>query len=181
VGIDYYTPPGRPDDEPERQRAVELSGVLVGPPDARLHAIVARAARLFDAPMAGVSIIDRDRQWFAARTGLPVTETSRDTSFCGHAILEPERFLLVPDAHADERFAGNPLVRGEPRIRFYLGAVVHGGAGRPLGTVCVLDRAPRHDGQAVALLAGLAAEVADAIRTGGWCTSPDMLVTPVTP
>ena len=122
---------------------MDASGILRAPPDPALHAIVADAARLFDAPMAAVSIIDRDRQWFAARVGMELLETSRAASFCAYAILAPDRLLVIDDASADDRFAGNPLVQTGRGVRFYAGAPVQGISGRPLGTLCVLDRSPR--------------------------------------
>src|SRR4051812_989703 len=89
--------------------------------DPRLCSIVERAAAILHTPMAAISIVDRDRQWFPASVGLNASETSRDFSFCAHAIEHPDETLCVPDALADQRFAENPLVTGEPHIRFYAG------------------------------------------------------------
>lgn len=112
------------------------------------------AAQLCDVPIALVSLVDDCRQWFKAAVGLAVPETPRDISFCGHAIREPELFV-VEDATLDPRFANNPLVTGEPFIRFYAGAPLVTSDGLAIGTVCVLDHRPRTltDDQRTALAA----------------------------
>ncbi len=121
MSLSVFSPAPRPADERDRQRAVDMSGILRAPPDPALHQIVAQAARLFDAPMAALSIIDRDRQWFAARIGISPPQTSRAISFCAHAIIKPYEPLVIGNTLADERFAGNPFVQSEPRIRYYVG------------------------------------------------------------
>ncbi len=93
-------------------------------------------------PIALVSLVGRDKQIFKARVGLDICETSRDVSFCAHAIVEREDVLVIPDARKDPRFASNPLVIGSPFIRFYAGAPLIGFAGQPLGTLCIIDRKP---------------------------------------
>src|SRR5688572_20449521 len=100
------------------------------------------AARLFNVPIALISLVESERQWFKSRVGLEATETQRASAFCAHAILYDEP-LLIPDAHADQRFSDHPYVVGGPRIRFYAGAPLRTPDGFKLGTLCVLDIAPR--------------------------------------
>lgn len=156
MSLSFFSPAPRPANERERQRAVDASGVLRAPPDPALHQLVVKARQLLDAPMAGLSIIDRDRMWFAARIGIDAPETSRAISFCAHAILHPDAPLVITDALADERFAGNPFVQHEPHVRFYAGAAVLGQGGLPLGTLFVLDPRLREGALPVAQLARLA-------------------------
>jgi hypothetical protein len=139
----FFSPAPRPLDEEERQRAVDASGILNTSQDPELQDIVAAGARLFKAPIAALSIVDHNRQWFAARVGLDAPETSRAVSFCAHAILSPDDMLVVPDATQDVRFSGNPLVQSDPSIRFYAGVPIIGPNGQPLGALCVIDRKPR--------------------------------------
>jgi len=156
VSLSFYSPAPRPTNERERQRAVDASGVMRAPPDPALHQIVAKAAKLLDAPMAALSIIDRDRMWYAARVGIDAPGTSRSTSFCAHAILNPGEPLVVTDAKQDERFEGNPSVQAEPGVRFYIGVPVLGSNGQPLGTLCALDVRPREGALPIAALTKLA-------------------------
>jgi diguanylate cyclase (GGDEF)-like protein len=100
------------------------------------------AQRLFDVPIAVVSLVDENRQWFKSCVGLTVTETPRDISFCGHAILDDEIFI-IPDTSQDERFADNPLVINEPHIGFYAGCPLRFTDGSRLGTLCIIDTKPR--------------------------------------
>ncbi|MEZ0604320.1 PAS domain S-box protein [Paraburkholderia sp. IW21] len=116
--------------------------VLDTPQDEELDRITRIACRLFDVPTALVSLVDRDRQWFKSRVGLEATETSRDISFCSHAIASRE-IMVVFDATRDIRFAENPLVLSEPGIRFYAGHPLRSIDGHPLGTLCLIDRVPR--------------------------------------
>ena len=134
--------PRLPEDEEVRLEAVERYGLSsIGREPAFDH-VTELASRLFDVPIGLVSIVTRDRQCFRGACGLDISGTSRDIAFCAHAILQ-EDILVVEDAAADPRFSGNPLVTGEPHIRFYAGAplVVHGG--HKVGTLCLLDRKPR--------------------------------------
>lgn len=119
------------------------------------------ASYICETPVALISLVDRDRQWFKSRVGFPLEETSRDISFCAYAILEPERMMTVPDAAADERFASNPLVTGDPKIRFYAGMpLLAGEDGQALGTLCVIDQKPRELSQTQAkMLQALARQV----------------------
>lgn len=131
-----------PANESERLRALHDLLLLDTPPDEKFDRVVRFAAEQLDVPIALVSLIDNDRQWFKARHGLDVTETSRDIAFCAHAILQPELFV-VEDASLDERFADNPLVTSGPMIRFYAGAPLAAPHGERIGTLCVIDQKPR--------------------------------------
>ncbi|MFO7649511.1 EAL domain-containing protein, partial [Halomonas campaniensis] len=111
-------------------------------PDPALDAMTRLAAALFDVPVALVSLVDEECQWFKSRVGLEATETSREVSFCAHAILG-EGVFEVPDAAEDPRFRDNPLVTGPPHIRYYLGAPLVTPDGLPIGTLCLLDYRPR--------------------------------------
>ena len=134
--------PAIPHDEAQRQAALERTGLL-RPGDIRdLDDIVELAAMICGVPIALVSLVDRDRQYFKARVGLEACETPRDISFCGHAILGSGLFV-VPDAAQDERFADNPLVTGPPYIRFYAGVPLTIDGHYPVGTLCVIDSKPR--------------------------------------
>ncbi|MFM6829739.1 MAG: PAS domain-containing protein [Novosphingobium sp.] len=110
--------------------------------DPRLNAITDFAAKLCGVPIALVSLVEATRQWFPARTGLDVSETPREQSMCAHAMQQPG-IMVVPDTLADPRFAANPLVQGEPNIRFYAGAPLVSPQGTQWGALCVIDRAPR--------------------------------------
>lgn len=132
-----------PYNESRRLAALHSYGVLDTPPEEPFEEIVLLAARVCGAPMALVSLVDAERQWFKARLGLPDCETHRDIAFCAHAILQPRELLIVEDVRSDRRFADNPLVTGELGIRFYAGAPLLTPEGLPLGTLCVLDRQPR--------------------------------------
>jgi phosphoribosyl 1,2-cyclic phosphodiesterase/CheY-like chemotaxis protein len=130
-----------PRDEGQRLAALQKLRILDTPPEDRFDRIGRLAAALFEVPIVLVSLVDRDRQWFKSCLGIPETETSRELSFCAHAILG-EDTMVVPDTLRDERFADNPLVTGEPRIRFYAGypLVLEG---MRIGTLCLVDTRPR--------------------------------------
>jgi PAS domain S-box-containing protein len=135
----------KPPTHPNEARRLEVLWqyeLLDTPPEAELDEIASIAARLCNAPIALISLIDQDRQWFKARHGLELKETPRDVAFCAHAILSSD-MLIVPDTLEDPRFRDNPLVKNEPRVRFYVGAPLMTPEGFALGTLCVLDHRPR--------------------------------------
>ncbi len=134
--------PDVPASEPARMEALRSLKVLDSESEERFDRVTRLASRLFDVPIALVSLVDHSRQWFKSRHGLEATETPREISFCGHAILEDEVFV-VPDAAADPRFHDNPLVTGDPRIRFYAGCPLRPVGNQRVGTLCLIDRAPR--------------------------------------
>ncbi|WP_298686587.1 GAF domain-containing protein [uncultured Sphingomonas sp.] len=138
---DYYSPARRPADELARQRAVDTSGFMGAAGDPALAAIVREAAELFGMPMAAISIVDHDRQWFPVEQGIGASETARAASFCAHAMVDASGAMCIADATNDGRFAGNPLVLAGPHIRFYMGMPLIADDGQPLGALCVLDRA----------------------------------------
>jgi len=132
-----------PEAEPLRLKALRRLKVLDTLPERQFDDIARLASAICGTPISLLSLIDDDRQWFKARTGLSVQETHRDHAFCAHAILQPERTLVVNDTARDERFAHNDLVLGAPHIRFYAGAPILSLEGQALGTVCVIDTVPR--------------------------------------
>ncbi|KEF43407.1 MAG: histidine kinase [Cyanobium sp. CACIAM 14] len=131
-----------PTDEEQRLRDLERYGVVGADSDEHFERILELAGAIFHTPIVAISLVEADRQWFLAQRGLDVRETPREMSFCTHAIVHDE-VMVVPDAHADERFRGNPLVAADPHIRFYAGAPLQSPEGHNLGTLCVIDREPR--------------------------------------
>lgn len=131
-----------PEYDADRVAALRRLLILDTPPEERFDRIVSFAAQEFDVPIVLVSLVDANRQWFKAIVGLDVCETGRDISFCGHAIVSDE-VLVVRDASLDPRFADNPLVVGEPYIRFYAGAPLTLPSGERVGTLCLIAKSPR--------------------------------------
>jgi PAS domain S-box-containing protein len=153
-----------PADEAQRLARLRALAVLDSAPEPLFDSFARLAAQIAGTPIALVSLVDEQRQWFKANLGLPgVQQTPRDIAFCAHAILERD-VMAVTDARADPRFADNPLVTGEPGIRFYAGAPLTLPSGERLGTLCVIDRAPRQLPEAQRLqLAELAQAVVQAL------------------
>jgi GAF domain-containing protein len=132
-----------PPNEAERLAALVNYGILDTEFEESFDRVTRIAANVFDVPIALVSLVDGYRQWFKSAVGLKARETPRDISFCTHAILGQDVFT-INDATKDARFAANPLVTSAPNIRFYAGAPLINQDGFALGTMCVIDRAPRH-------------------------------------
>ena len=131
-----------PRNESKRLKVLWQYEVLDTVPEEVFDDLTELAARICEAPIALISLVDEQRQWFKSKVGTDVNETSRDISFCTYAITQPDLFI-VPDATLDERFANNPLVTSEPKIRFYAGAPLITPDGYSLGTLCVIDKVPR--------------------------------------
>ena len=134
--------PDHPENEESRITMLRSLDILDTEPEERFDRLTRIAKRLFGVPIALVSLVDVNRQWFKSCQGLEVTEMSRDTSFCGHAILGDDIFI-ISDATLDDRFYDNPLVVNEPRIRFYAGVPLVISNGIKVGTLCLIDREPR--------------------------------------
>jgi len=132
-----------PANEAKRLAVLQRYRILDTAYEAIFDEIAAVAAKVCGTPMSAVSLVDAKRQWFKARVGLEVAGTTRDLAFCAHTIMDPAHLLVVNDATTDERFASNPLVTGEPRIRFYAGAPLVAPDGSAVGTLCVIDSKPR--------------------------------------
>lgn len=151
-------------DEEGRLRALERMQVLDTAPEAPFNRIVHLVQRVLDVPMCAVSLVDKDRQWFKAESGLAVPQTPRDVAFCAHTIGMPQP-LLVPDATTDLRFAQNTLVAGPPHIRSYAGIPLRTPDGYMIGSLCVMDSRARHfTGEEVTILTGFARLVQDELE-----------------
>lgn len=128
--------------EAKRLKILWQYDVLDTVPEEVFDDLTELAARICEAPIALISLVDEDRQWFKSKIGITVSETSRDISFCAHAIKQQGLFI-IPDATKDLRFSNNPLVTSDPKIRFYAGAPLITPDGHALGTLCVIDKVPR--------------------------------------
>lgn len=129
-------------NEVKRLKVLWQYEVLDTVPEEVFDDLTELAARICEAPIALISLVDEDRQWFKSKVGVTISETSRDISFCAHAIKQQDLFI-IPDATKDLRFANNPLVTSDPKIRFYAGAPLVAPDGEALGTLCVIDKVPR--------------------------------------
>ena len=129
-------------EEAARLEVLEKYKILDSDPEIAFDDLALLASHICETPMAAITMVDRDRQWFKSRLGLPLQETARSISFCSHAI-DQRGIFIVPDASKDDRLRDNPQVTGDPHIRFYAGATLLAREGYALGTLCVVDRRPR--------------------------------------
>jgi PAS domain S-box-containing protein len=136
-------------DEELRLAELRAYRVLDTPREASFDRVVELAADLFGVPMAAISLVDSNRQWFKARIGIGVDETPREQSFCSHAIARDDGLMVIEDATQDPRFAANPFVTGDAHVRFYAGAALTTKSGHRLGALCVIDKKPHHPSKAM--------------------------------
>lgn len=166
--------PPTPEDDELRVETLRALRILDTAPEERFDRITRMARRMFRVPVALITLVDSDRQWFKSRQGLEVSETPRSVSFCGHAIHGSEVFQ-IPNALEDERFRDNPLVLSDPHIRFYAGSPLKALNGLKVGTLCIIDREPRElDGDELQLLQDLARMVEQEIAVTQLATLDDL-------
>ncbi|MEO1046664.1 MAG: ATP-binding protein [Pseudomonadota bacterium] len=157
--LGFLTPERLQDDEKQRLAALQSYNILGSPPERMFDDLIDLARLIADVPIAYISLIDSDRQWFKAAHGLPVPETPRDIAFCDHAIRSKD-VMVVLDAHEDPRFCDSPLVTGPPHIRFYAGAPIITPEGYAVGTICLSDTKAHPDFTGQQELAALARQAA---------------------
>ena len=147
--------PKTPENEFVRLKALKEYSILDTLPEEEYDDITKLASRICETSISTISLIDEKRQWFKSKVGLNATETSRNDSFCAHAIIEPDKIFTVKDSRLDARFSDNPLVVGEPHVIFYTGVPLVSPEGLPLGTLCVIDDKPKelNEEQLIALQA----------------------------
>src|SRR5260370_22033962 len=138
-------PPKPMKNEAARVAALHNYAILDSEPEQAFDDLVLLASFICKTPIALISLVDEDRQWFKSRVGVSISETTREIAFCATAIQQPGVFV-GPDTLNDERFRNNPLLVSEPNVRFYAGAPLIDGDGNALGTICVIDRIPREFG-----------------------------------
>lgn len=164
-----------PPNEAQRLQSLHALGILDTPPEERFDRLTRIARRFFRVPIALVSLVDADRQWFKSRNGFEDEELPREYSFCAHAILDSDHVMVVRDARSDERFSSNPLVTGSPEIRFYAGCPVKAPDGSALGTLCVIDHEPRDlEADDATVLTDLAELVENEIKSLALATTDDL-------
>jgi GAF domain-containing protein len=132
-----------PANEPERLQSLNEHELLDTLPESVYDDITLLASEIIGTPVSLITLVDKDRQWFKSKHNFLPPETSRDLSFCAHAIMDSDGVMVVPDARYDERFHDNPLVTGDPRVVFYAGVPLTDAMGNGLGTLCVIDHRPR--------------------------------------